>query len=192
MYKIHCLNNIAPAGLEALGTNCELTENLAEAEAVLVRSASMHELEVGDNLRAVGRAGAGTNNIPVDEYARRGIVVFNTPGANANGVKELVLCGMLIASRDVIGGVEWTQSIPEGESVAKDVEKGIVDVIAVAEIKEYPAPVKSARLVDGTPLTVNGNEIGGVPFKKNEPAEILVSLDYRDYLSLEVECYEHQ
>ena len=124
MYKIHCLNNIAPAGLEALGTNCELTENLAEAEAVLVRSANMHELEVGDNLRAVGRAGAGTNNIPVDEYARRGIVVFNTPGANANGVKELVLCGMLIASRDVIGGVEWTQSIPEGESVAKDVEKG--------------------------------------------------------------------
>ena len=73
---------------------------------------------------------------------------------------------------------------------AKDAAKGVVDVIAVAEIKEYPAPVKSARLADGTPLTVNGNEIGGIPFKKNEPAEILVSLDYHDYLSLEVECFE--
>ena len=124
MYKIHCMNNIAQAGLDALGPDCELVDDIRDADAVLVRSASMHELEVPSGLRAVGRAGAGTNNIPVDEYARRGIVVFNTPGANANGVKELVLCGMLIASRDVIGGVEWTQSIPEGEPVAKDVEKG--------------------------------------------------------------------
>ena len=110
MYKYHCLNPIARVGLQKFSDKYERTENVNEAEGILVRSASMHEMELGDNLLAVARAGAGVNNIPLEACAEKGIVVFNTPGANANGVKELVLAGMLLASRDVIGGVEWAKA----------------------------------------------------------------------------------
>ena len=104
MYKIYCLNNISPEGLALLTDNYEVTENIDEADAILVRSADMHEMEVPANLKAVARAGAGVNNIPLDKFAEAGIAVFNTPGANANAVKELVLAGMLLASRDIIRG----------------------------------------------------------------------------------------
>ena len=93
-----------------LTADYEVTDNMNDAEGVLVRSASMHEMELPENLLAVARAGAGVNNIPLDECAEKGIVVFNTPGANANGVKELVIAGMLLAARDVVGGIEWVKA----------------------------------------------------------------------------------
>jgi len=123
MYKYHCLNPIARVGLQKFSDKYERTENVNEAEGILVRSASMHEMELGDNLLAVARAGAGVNNIPLEACAEKGIVVFNTPGANANGVKELVLAGMLLASRDVIGGVEWAKAAKDDENIAKAAEK---------------------------------------------------------------------
>ena len=107
MRKIHCLNAISKHGTDLLTADYELTDNVKEAEGILVRSASLHEMEFPNSLLAVARAGAGVNNIPVDVCAEKGIVVFNTPGANANGVKELVLAGMLLASRDIVGGIEW-------------------------------------------------------------------------------------
>lgn len=123
MYKINCLNPIAQIGLDNLTDNFELTKELNEADAVLVRSASMHDLEVPDSLLAVARAGAGVNNIPLDDFAGKGIVVFNTPGANANGVKELVAAGLLLASRDIVGGVNWVKENADDENLAKTVEK---------------------------------------------------------------------
>ncbi|MDE5865473.1 MAG: 3-phosphoglycerate dehydrogenase, partial [Lachnospiraceae bacterium] len=107
MFKYHCLNPISPVGTEKFSAQYTKTENIGEAEGILVRSASMHEMELPENLLAIARAGAGYNNIPIDKCAEKGIVVFNTPGANANGVKELVVAGMLLASRDVVGGIEW-------------------------------------------------------------------------------------
>ena len=106
MFKYYCLNPIAQVGLVKFNDNFAKTEDVNAAEGILVRSASMHEMELSDNLLAVARAGAGVNNIPLDKCAEKGIVVFNTPGANANGVKELVFAGMLLASRDVVGGIE--------------------------------------------------------------------------------------
>ena len=123
MFKYHCLNPIAQVGLDNFDSNYEKTYEIAEADGVLVRSASMHEMEFSDNLLAVARAGAGVNNIPLDKCAEQGIVVFNTPGANANGVKELVLCGMLLASRDVVGGIEWVKGNASDENIAKAAEK---------------------------------------------------------------------
>ena len=104
MYKVHCLNNISQKGLALLSSDYELTDDVSEADVILVRSANMHEMEFSDNLKVVARAGAGVNNIPLDALAERGIPVFNTPGANANAVKELVLCALLLAARDVVGG----------------------------------------------------------------------------------------
>lgn len=123
-HEIALLNNIADAGIAALGSNCTTSDSLDDADGVLVRSASMHELDFSPNLLAIARAGAGTNNIPIERATEAGIAVFNTPGANANAVKELVLCGLLIASRDIIGGVEWIKTIAESATLAKDVEKG--------------------------------------------------------------------
>lgn len=123
MYKIHCLNNISPVGLDLLTDSYELTDNVEEADAILVRSADMHVMDIPANLKAVARAGAGVNNIPLDKFAEAGIAVFNTPGANANAVKELVLAGMLLASRDIIGGVEWVRANADDENVGKSAEK---------------------------------------------------------------------
>ncbi len=123
MIRVNCLNNIAAVGTNLLTEQYEMTEQLANAQVALVRSAAMHDLELPETLEAIARAGAGVNNIPLDKCAEQGIVVFNTPGANANGVKELVLAGLLLASRDVIGGVSWVQTVKEEETVAKLVEK---------------------------------------------------------------------
>ena len=123
MYKIHCLNNISAEGLALLTENYELTENIEEADAILVRSANMHEMEIPENLKAVARAGAGVNNIPLDTLAEAGIPVFNTPGANANAVKELVIAGMLLASRDIVGGIGWVRDNADDENVGKAAEK---------------------------------------------------------------------
>ena len=125
MTKINCLNPIAKVGLDLFSDNYEITEDFAQADAALVRSAVMHELEMPGSLKCIARAGAGVNNIPLDKCADQGIVVFNTPGANANGVKELVLAGMLLAARDITGGIEWTKSeaAKSNANVAKTAEK---------------------------------------------------------------------
>ena len=123
MRKIHCLNAISKYGTDLLTDDYELTDDMAQAEGVLVRSAAMHDMEFGDSLLAIARAGAGVNNIPLERCAENGIVVFNTPGANANGVKELVLAGMLLAARDITGGIAWCQDNKGDENIAKTVEK---------------------------------------------------------------------
>lgn len=124
MRKICCLNVISDCGLERLTGEYVKVENPSEAEGILVRSASMHEMELPDGLYAVARAGAGVNNIPLDECAKKGIVVFNTPGANKNGVKELVIAGLLLASRDIVGGIEWCRTRKNEPDIEKQVEKG--------------------------------------------------------------------
>lgn len=125
MYNILTLNKIAKAGLAQLGDNYTVADDTANPDAVLVRSAAMHDMELPESLLAIARAGAGTNNIPIDKCTQKGIVVFNTPGANANAVKELVLGGMIISSRDVIGGIKWAETLKgNGDQVGKLVEKG--------------------------------------------------------------------
>ena len=123
MFQINCLNPISKVGLDRLTADYKVTDNMNDAEGVLVRSASMHELDLPENLLAVARAGAGVNNIPLDKCAEKGIVVFNTPGANANGVKELVIAGMLLAARDVVGGIEWVKASRDNADIAKSAEK---------------------------------------------------------------------
>ena len=123
MRNIYCFNAISKYGTDQLTADYALTDDLAKAEGVLVRSAALHETEFGDSLLAIARAGAGVNNIPLDRCANEGIVVFNTPGANANGVKELVIAGLLLAARDVVGGIEWCKENKEDANIAKTVEK---------------------------------------------------------------------
>lgn len=123
MFKYHCLNPIAQVGLDRFNENYTKTEDINEAEGILVRSAAMHEIEFSDALLAIARAGAGVNNIPLDRCAEKGIVVFNTPGANANGVKELVIAGMLLASRDIVSGINWVSANAGDEGIAKAAEK---------------------------------------------------------------------
>lgn len=123
MYKYLCLNAISNVGLEKFTENYVPVSDAKNSDAILVRSASLHDLEFGKQLKAIARAGAGVNNIPVDRCTQEGIVVFNTPGANANGVKELVIAGMLLASRDILGGINWVQENEEDGEIAKAAEK---------------------------------------------------------------------
>ena len=124
MFKIDYLNPISQKGTDLWTEDYQTAENIAEADAVMVRSAQMHDMQFPEKLLAVARAGASVNNIPLTRCAEEGIVVFNTPGANANGVVELALCGMLLGCRDIVGGIEWVQSIKDEGDVAKKVEKG--------------------------------------------------------------------
>ena len=124
MYQVHYLNSISPKGTALWTEDYQRTDNMADADAVLVRSAAMHELPLPKNLLAIARAGAGVNNIPTAKCAEDGIVVFNTPGANAGSVMELALCGMLLSCRDIVGGINWVQSIRDTQDIAKQVEKG--------------------------------------------------------------------
>ena len=123
MFKYNCLNPIAQIGLEKFSDNYIKTEDINEADGILVRSAAMHDMELPEQLLAIARAGAGVNNIPLEKCAEKGIVVFNTPGANANGVKELVIAGMLLASRDIVGGINWVLENKADENIAKTAEK---------------------------------------------------------------------
>lgn len=123
MYKINCLNNISNVGLDLFSDNYQQVDAFNEADAVLVRSSSIHDLELPHSLAAIARAGAGVNNIPLDKCAENGIVVFNTPGANANGVKEIIIASLILASRDIMGGVNWVTSVKDDPEVAKLVEK---------------------------------------------------------------------
>ncbi len=124
MKNIQLLNKIAKCGTDIFDKDLyNVADTVENPDAIMVRSAVMHDMEFGDNLKAIARAGAGVNNIPLDKCAEQGIVVFNTPGANANGVKELVVCGMLLACRDVVGGINWVKSVKDDAGVAKLVEK---------------------------------------------------------------------
>ena len=123
MHKVHCLNNISKKGLATFSDDYEIVDEIEGAEVLLVRSANMHEMKIPDSVKCVARAGAGVNNIPLDALAARNIPVFNTPGANANAVKELVLAGMLLACRDIIGGVEWVRENADDADIAKSAEK---------------------------------------------------------------------
>jgi D-3-phosphoglycerate dehydrogenase len=123
MYKIHCLNNISKSGLEVLPKTYELTDDINQAHAVLVRSAQMHDITLDKNVLAVARAGAGVNNIPLDAYAKKGVVVFNTPGANANAVKELTIAGMFLAARHIKAGMHWIDENKTDPEIQKNMEK---------------------------------------------------------------------
>ncbi|MFI3211941.1 MAG: phosphoglycerate dehydrogenase [Eubacteriales bacterium] len=123
MFQYKCLNPIAKVGLDGFGKEYTQTDAIEEADGLLVRSAVMHEMDLPNNVVAIARAGAGVNNIPLEKYAEQGVVVFNTPGANANGVKELVLAGMLLAARDIVGGVNWVADNADDENIAKAAEK---------------------------------------------------------------------
>lgn len=123
MVNVNCLNPIADCGLKLFSDDYNISEDAGSSEVILVRSAVMHDMELSDKLLAIARAGAGVNNIPLDKCADKGIVVFNTPGANANGVKELVVAGMLLASRDIIGGANWVKENAGDENISKTAEK---------------------------------------------------------------------
>ena len=123
MFKYNCLNAISQVGLDNFTSDFVKTDEINEADAILVRSAAMHEMDFSENLLAIARAGAGINNIPLDKCAEKGIVVFNTPGANANGVKELVVASMILASRDIIGGNKWVAENKDDENIGKTMEK---------------------------------------------------------------------
>ena len=124
MFQYHYLNKISDKGTALWTENYQKTDNIEQAQAIVVRSAAMHDMDFSSDLLAVARAGAGVNNIPLDRCAQEGIVVFNTPGANANGVVELAICGMLLGSRDIVGGINWVQTIKDTPDVGKQVEKG--------------------------------------------------------------------
>lgn len=125
MFQINCLNKISSVGTSRFGANYNVGTDVANPDAIMVRSAAMHDMEFNDNLLAIARAGAGTNNIPIDRCSEQGIVVFNTPGANANAVKELVLAGLFLSSRKIVQGIEWTKTLKgNGAEVGKMVEKG--------------------------------------------------------------------
>ena len=124
MYKIKQLNKISKIGLDLLSDQYQVVDEADDEDGVLVRSASMHEYTMNPNLKAIARAGAGVNNIPLDKCSEEGIVVFNTPGANANAVKELVLCGLLLSSRKVVEGIDWVKTLKGDENVGKVIEKG--------------------------------------------------------------------
>ena len=123
MYQYHCLNPIAKVGLKVFNKDYKQVEDVKKADAILVRSAKMHDMDLPDRLLCIARAGAGVNNIPIDECAKKGIVVFNTPGANANAVKELAIAGMLLASRDIVGGMEWVRDNANDSDIAALTEK---------------------------------------------------------------------
>ena len=158
MFQYHYLNKISPKGTALWTENYQKTEDIAQAEAILVRSAAMHDMSFSSNLLAIGRAGAGVNNIPLDRCAQEGIVVFNTPGANANGVVEMAICGMLLGSRDVVGGINWVQTIKDTPDVGKQVEKG-KSQFAGCEIKGKSLGVIGLGAIGG-PLANAARKLG--------------------------------
>ena len=158
MYNIHYLNKISPKGTQLWTEDYQQTDNIGEAEGILVRSASMHDMAMPKNLLAIARAGAGVNNIPLTTCADQGIVVFNTPGANANSVMELAICGMLLACRDIVGGINWVQSIKESPDVAKLVEKG-KSQFAGHEIRDKKLGVIGLGAIGG-PLANSARRLG--------------------------------
>ena len=173
MYNILTLNKIAQCGLSQLGDNYTITDDASvNAEGIILRSFNMHDMELGDNLKAVARAGAGTNNIPIDKCTQKGVAVFNTPGANANAVKELVIAALFLASRDVVGAIKWAGTL-SGDDVAKQVEKGKSN-FAGCEIKGKTLGVIGLGaigiLVANAALKLGMNVVGYDPYLSVEAA----------------------
>ena len=166
-YTVHCLNNISQAGLDLLTDEYELVDAPDEADVILVRSANMHDMQISPSLKAVARAGAGVNNIPLDAMADAGVAVFNTPGANANAVKELVLAGMLLSARDVLGGIDWVRENADDENVGKAAEKA-KKAFAGGEIAGKTLGVIGlgaiGRMVVGAAEALGMNVVGYDPF----------------------------
>lgn len=172
MFNIKTLNKIAKIGTDRFDANYAVSDSCENPDAIMVRSAAMHDMEFGSDLLAIARAGAGVNNIPLDRCAEQGICVFNTPGANANAVKELVLCGMLLASRDIVGGISWVQSDKDDADIAKTVEKekskfagtelkgktlGIIGLGAIGALVANAAVAMGMKVIGYDPfLSVNG------------------------------------
>ena len=186
--KIYCLNKIAKVGTDRFRAGYSLNDNMEEAAGVLVRSADMKSMALPDGLRAIARAGAGVNNIPLDKCAEKGIVVFNTPGANANAVKELVLTAMLISSRDVVGGIEWAKTLKgNGDAVGKMVEKGKSQFVG-PEIKGKTLGVVGLGaigiLVANAAVALGMNVIGYDPFLSVDNA-LRISHKVRHVVSLD-------
>jgi len=177
MYNIKTLNKISSVGLSKFDTSkYSYGDNVENPDAIMVRSASMHEMEMPENLLAIARAGAGVNNIPVADCTDKGIVVFNTPGANANAVKELVICGLLLSSRKITKAIEWCKTIKNDENVSKSVEKG-KSAFAGPEIKGKTLAVIGlgaiGRLVANAAVDLGMNVIGYDPFLSESAAETL-------------------
>ena len=201
MYTIKTLNKIAKCGLENFGANYQVGDEIENPDAIILRSFNMHEMELGDNLKAVARAGAGVNNIPIDKCTERGIVVFNTPGANANAVKELVLAGLFLSSRKVVSGIEWVKTLKgEGDAVTKLVEKG-KSQFAGPEIKGKTLGVIGLGaigvMVANTAVSLGMEVIGYDPFMSVDSAwsirrevkkasEIKEVFENSDYITLHV------
>lgn len=196
MYNILTLNKISPVGTSRLGENYTFGDNVENPDAVLVRSASMHEMEMPQSLLAIARAGAGTNNIPVADCANKGIVVFNSPGANANAVKELVIAGLLLSSRKIVDGIKWAETLKgNGDAVGKMVEKGKSQFVG-PEIKGKTLGVIGLGaigiLVANAAVSLGMKVIGFDPFMsvnnalklehhvtlKNSVEEVLTNCDY--------------
>ena len=171
--KIQLLNKIAKVGLDQLGDAYTIGEDVQNPDGIMVRSAVMHEMEFGSELKAIARAGAGVNNIPIDRCAESGIVVFNTPGANANGVKELAVCALLLAARNVVGGIDWAKSLKGTADVAKQVEKG-KSKFAGGELKGKTLGVIGLGAIGGmianTALALGMKVVGCDPFLSVEGA----------------------
>lgn len=185
MTKVNCLNPIAKCGLDLFSDNYEIVDSLDSAEAVLVRSASMHELELPESLVAVARAGAGVNNIPLDKCAEKGIVVFNTPGANANGVKELVVAGLMLASRDLMGGYNWVKENAADPDIAKKVEK---------QKKEYAGNEIAGKKLGVIGLGAIGAKVANIAFRLGMQVygyDPFVSIDAAWSLSRHIKHIEH-
>ncbi len=200
MYKIHCLNNISAEGLALLTENYEITENIEEADAILVRSANMHEMEIPSSLKAVARAGAGVNNIPLEALAEKGIPVFNTPGANANAVKELVLAGMLLAARDIVGGIEWVKANADDENVGKSAEKakkafaggeisgktlGVIGLGAIGKLVVPAAEALGMSVVGYDPF-LDAEKAAAISSSMAFTSELSVLLGQCDYITIHV------
>ena len=174
MFQYHCLNPIAEKGLGLFDEDYKKTEELEGTDAILVRSAKMHDMELPESVKVIARAGAGVNNIPVKDCAEKGIVVFNTPGANANGVKELVLAGMLLASRDIVGGIEWVAKEKDQEDIDKLAEKqkkqfagceimgkklGIIGLGAIGAMVANAASALGMEVYSKKPLSVQAGKV---------------------------------
>lgn len=191
MYKVHCLNNISKKGLDCFTNDYEIVDSIDEANVILVRSANMHDMELPDSVKCVARAGAGVNNIPLEALAEKGIPVFNTPGANANAVKELVLAGLLLSCRDIIGGCNWVRENAEDENVGKSAEKA-KKAFAGGEILGKTLGVIGlgaiGRLVVESAEALGMNCVGYDPFLKQEKAKeisenLLFTEDLNELLS---------
>lgn len=192
MRKIHCINAISKYGTDQFTEDYQLTDEVNEAEGILVRSASLHEMQFSNSLLAIARAGAGVNNIPLDACAQEGIVVFNTPGANANGVKELVLAGLFLASRDIVGGIEWCKENKEDANIAKSAEKA-KKAFAGCEIKGKKLGVEGLGAIGAevanTAIAL-GMEVYGYDPYISVNAAWRLSRDVKHTTSLDTICQE--